>query len=147
MYNQNTQHTLALVQGLLVQLLSNNDLIMTDNARCELGLGLSVIESLQCDPYQMIANHFGLSLHLEKIQDYIEEINSDHMIWRISIDDIETIEDIIDIVRGSKFNSEYMLCATAFDVRDLRIDICTTNDISSYVITVPTDMYFKHIDK
>lgn len=146
MYNQNTQHTLALVQGLLVQLLSNNELLMDDNARCELGLGLSVIESLQ-DPYQMIADHFGLSLHLEKIHDYIEEINSDHMIWRISSDDIETIEDIIDIVRGSNFNWEYILCSTAFDIRDLRIDICSTNEISSYVITVPTDLYFREINK
>ena len=145
MYNQNTQHTLALVQGLLVQLLSNNKLLMTDNARCELGLGLSVIESLQVDPYQMIADHFRVQIDL--IQAYIEEINPDHMIWRISIDDIETIEDIIDIIRGANFNWQQILCITAFDVSDLRIDICTSNNISSYLITVPTDMYFKHINK
>ena len=145
MYNQNTQHTLALVQGLLVQLLSNNKLLMTDNARCELGLGLSVIESLQVDPYQMIADHFRVQIDL--IQAYVEEINSDHMIWRISIDDIETIEDIIDIIRGANFNWQQILCITALDVSDLRIDICTSNNISSYLITVPTDMYFKHINK
>ena len=145
MYNQNTQHTLALVQGLLVQLLSNNKLLMTDNARCELGLGLSVIESLQVDPYQMIADHFRVQIDL--IQAYIEEINPDHMIWRISIDDIETIEDIIDIIRGANFNWQQILCITALDVSDLRIDICTSNNISSYLITVPTDMYFKHINK
>ena len=145
MYNQNTQHTLALVQGLLVQLLSNNKLLMTDNARCELGLGLSVIESLQVDPYQMIADHFRVQIDL--IQAYIEEINPDHMIWRISIDDIETIEDIIGIIRGANFNWQQILCITALDVSDLRIDICTSNNISSYLITVPTDMYFKHINK
>ena len=145
MYNQNTQHTLALVQGLLVQLLSNNKLLMTDNARCELGLGLSVIESLQVDPYQMIADHFRVQIDL--IQAYIEEINPDHMIWRISIDDIETIEDIIDIIRGANFNWQQILCITALDVSDLRIDICTSNNISSYIVTHTTDLYFKHINK
>tara|TARA_R100001594_G_scaffold6004_1_gene17660 strand:- start:10524 stop:10883 length:360 start_codon:yes stop_codon:yes gene_type:complete len=118
---------------------------MSDNDRCELGLALQVVERLQIDPYQAIANHFEVDI--ADIDLYVDEINNDDIIFRIAVDDVSTIESIVDIIRGYNWNTEKVLCSTlnVFNVNNISIDICTSNNISSFVVAVDTKKYFQAI--
>jgi hypothetical protein len=144
-YDMNKQHSLALLQGLLVQVVADDQILMSDNDRCELGLALQVVERLQIDPYQAIANHFEVDI--ADIDLYVEEINNDDIIFRIAVDDVSTIESIIDIIRGCKWNPNKILCSTlnVFNVNNISIDICTSNNISSFVVAVDTKGYMRGI--
>ena len=145
-YDMKTQHRLAHVQGLLTHIISDETIVMSDNERCELGLALQVVERLQIDPYQVIANHFEVDI--ADIDLYVDEINNDDIIFGIAVDDVSTIESIIDIIRGYKWNPEKVLCSTlnVFNINNVSIDICTSNNISSFVVVVDTKGYMRAIN-
>tara|TARA_Y100000004_G_C8940656_1_gene424016 strand:+ start:1379 stop:1807 length:429 start_codon:yes stop_codon:yes gene_type:complete len=139
-----TQHRLAHVQALINDIISDETIVMSDNERCELGLALQVVERLQLDPYQVIADHFGTTRdNIERYIDYIDQYN---IAFVIPSDEVSTIESILDIIRGYRWSddNDKILCSTlaCLDIGNISIDI--TDDCDFY-ITIGTKGYMRAI--
>ena len=143
-YDMKTQHKLAHVQALMNDIITDETIVMSDNERCELGLALQVVERLQIDPYQAIANHFGTTR--EAIDRYVDNIDQYNIDFIIPSSAVSTIESIIDIIRGYRWcsDNDKILCSTldVLDIRNISIDI---TDDCDFFIVVDTKGYMRAI--
>jgi|TARA_R100000084_G_scaffold16628_2_gene5438 hypothetical protein len=143
-YDINKQHSLALLQGLLVQVVADDQILMSDNDRCELGRALQVVERLQLDPFEVIADYFETTR--EAIDEYVAHIDQHNIAFVIPSDEVSTIESIIDIIRGYSWNVDFdkVLCPTldCLDIRNISIDI---DKEGNFYVEVDTKGYMRAI--